>query len=68
MAIGIIGAMDVEVSLLREAMGSVDVKHLVGMKFAEGLLGDTPVVVVKSGVGKVDAAVCARRYSRIALA
>lgn len=60
MAIGIIGAMDVEVSLLREAMGSVDVKHLVGMEFAEGLLGDTSVVVVKSGVGKVDAAVCAQ--------
>ena len=30
------------------------------MEFAEGLLGDTPVVVVKSGVGKVDAAVCAQ--------
>ena len=53
MVIGIIGAMDVEVSLLREAMDSVDVRHIAGMEFASGTLDGSSVVVVKSGVGKV---------------
>ena len=60
MVIGIIGAMDVEVSLLREAMDSVDVRHIAGMEFASGTLDGSSVVVVKSGVGKVDAAICAQ--------
>lgn len=58
MKIGIIGAMDVEVALLREHMKTERVEQYAGMTFQEGTLGGTPVVVVKSGICKVNAALC----------
>lgn len=63
---GIIGAMDVEVSLLHQAMaerGSSPQPHvsaLAGMEFWEGVIGSVPCVVVRSGVGMVNAAACAQ--------
>ena len=60
MRIGIIGAMDVEVELLRERLLDQEVASALGMDFVEGRLGEKDVVVVKCGVGKVNAAVCAQ--------
>lgn len=56
--IGIIGAMEVEVESLKEKMEVSQVVRKAGMNFCEGVLCGQPVVVVRSGVGKVNAAVC----------
>lgn len=58
--LGIIGAMDEEVIRLKEKMDDVKVKTKASMEFYEGTLGDCPVVVVRSGIGKVNAAICAQ--------
>lgn len=61
--IGIIGAMQVEVDLLKqtmEAQGSVSVETVSGRNYLEGTIYGTPVVVVQCGVGMVNAALCAQ--------
>lgn len=61
--IGIIGAMQVEVDLLIQAMrsqGPVSMKSIASRDFYEGNLNGTPVVVVQCGVGMVNAALCAQ--------
>lgn len=59
MKIGIMGAMDIEVSHLVGELTNPVVQEHMGMTFNEGLLNGTPVVVVMCGDGKVNAAVCA---------
>lgn len=62
--IGIIGAMDVEISILRETMeknGTLKKTEVGNLVFNEGQINGVDVVVVKSGVGKVNAALCAQR-------
>ncbi len=56
--IGIIGAMDLEVATLQSKMTDVTVTGKAGMEFHEGILNSTPVVVVRCGIGKVNAALC----------
>lgn len=56
--IGIIGAMELEVSTLKEAMTVSSVTSCASMEFYEGTLNDTTVVIVRSGIGKVNAALC----------
>lgn len=56
--IGIIGAMEDEVAGLKARMEQVSKTVLARMEFNEGLLEGKPVVVVRSGIGKVNAAVC----------
>jgi adenosylhomocysteine nucleosidase len=58
--IGIIGAMTVEVAMLKKAMSSASVKSRAGLRFYEGELCGLPVIVVRCGVGKVNAAICAQ--------
>ena len=61
--IGIIGAMQVEVDLLKEAMekhAAVSVETVSGRDFYEGTIDGMPVVVVQCGVGMVNAALCAQ--------
>ena len=58
MMIGIIGAMEVEVEKLRDAMDITGKQNVAGMVFYCGRINDTEVVLVRSGVGKVNAAVC----------
>ena len=58
--IGIIGAMEEEVSLLKEAMEIEEITRIASMDFCQGVLGGKKVVIVKSGIGKVNAAVCAQ--------
>ena len=62
-SIGIIGAMDVEIELIREHMrevGAVKVTRIAGMEFNVGVIGATTVVLVQCGVGMVNAATCAQ--------
>ena len=56
--IGIIGAMELEVETLKVSMTAANTLTKAGMDFFEGTLNDTPVVVVRSGIGKVNAAMC----------
>ena len=58
MKLGIIGAMEQEVKTLWAAMEQPVVTTVAGMTFQEGILRGTPAVVVQSGVGKVNAALC----------
>ena len=58
MKLGIIGAMDVEVATLKEAMENLTVTNRAGMAFYDGILEGLPAVVVQCGVGKVNAAMC----------
>ena len=60
MKLGIIGAMDVEVAVLKEKMEGAAVSVKAGMEFCEGTLEGLPAVVVQCGVGKVNAALCAQ--------
>ena len=57
--IGIIGAMDVEVTSLKEAANIKKTTVIAEMEFNEGTLGDKNVVIVKCGMGKVNAGICA---------
>lgn len=56
--IGIIGAMEVEVNTLKQKMNKVKSVKKADMEFCEGQLCGKEVVVVRSGVCKVNAAVC----------
>ncbi|MDO5134803.1 MAG: 5'-methylthioadenosine/adenosylhomocysteine nucleosidase [Eubacteriales bacterium] len=56
--IGIIGAMEEEVSCLKELLEDLRITVKASMHFYEGTLKGKDVVVVRSGVGKVNAAVC----------
>ncbi len=55
---GIIGAMEVEVQELLAAMTEICSLTRASMEFHEGTIGGAEVVVVRSGVAKVNAAVC----------
>lgn len=56
--VGIIGAMEVEVSKLKEMLQDTEIKNKAGMTFVSGNLNGKPVVVVRSGIGKVNASIC----------
>ncbi len=56
--LGIIGAMDEEVAKLKEHMTDVEVTTKASMDFYKGNLNSKEVVVVRSGIGKVNAAIC----------
>ena len=58
--IGIIGAMDSEVDNLVARMEAVTHQTVAGRLFAAGQLAGQEVVVVKSGIGKVAAAITAQ--------
>lgn len=56
--IGIIGAMDEEVQQIVEVMEVKKVENKASMTFNMGTLAGRDVVIVRSGIGKVNAAVC----------
>ena len=58
-AIGIIGAMEVEVASLKSAMTNSSTQTIAGMEFCEGTMDGKAVVVVQCGMGKVNAGICA---------
>ena len=56
--IGIIGAMDIEVDILKSHMTSPVTETVSGVEFVRGLLFGHEAVVAKCGIGKVFAALC----------
>lgn len=58
--IGIIGAMEEEVAILKAFMDVESVTEKASMSFVKGRFCGKEVVVVRSGIGKVNAAVCAQ--------
>lgn len=61
--IGIIGAMDLELDALKAQLNLSKEVTKAGMTFCEGTLNDTPVVIVKCGIGKVNAGMCVQILS-----
>jgi adenosylhomocysteine nucleosidase len=63
--IGIIGAMEEELTMLRSAMEKPETETIGGFEFHAGTLEGKPVVLLRCGIGKVNAAVgCALRVNR----
>ena len=58
MKVGIIGAMEVEVETLKKSMTLKNTVKKASMEFFEGSIGNTEVVVVRSGICKVNAGIC----------
>lgn len=56
--IGIIGAMELEVENLKKQMEIRNIVKKASMEFCEGSLNGTEAVIVRSGVGKVNAGIC----------
>ena len=56
--IGIIGAMDVEIEQIKQKMDIATTKHTVGTDFYIGKMGGKSVILVRCGIGKVNAALC----------
>ena len=56
--LGIIGAMDVEVAKLKEKLENVEIITKAGMEFNKGTFEGKDVVIVRSGIGKVNAGIC----------
>lgn len=59
MKIGIIAAMEEELRVLSESIHTTRVVERHGFKFIEGTLSNKSVVIVQSGIGKVNATICA---------
>lgn len=58
--VGIIGAMDEEIASIQAAVEITCREVLAGMEFLTGTLGGKEVVLVKCGIGKVNAGICAQ--------
>lgn len=60
MTIGIIGAMEEEITNILEDMNVVTIKNALGLDFYLGSLNNSGhnIVLVRSGIGKVNAALC----------
>jgi adenosylhomocysteine nucleosidase len=54
--IGIIGAMEEEVKILRDAMTNKKVETIANSEFISGTLNGKEVILLRSGIGKVNAA------------
>lgn len=61
--LGIIGAMELEITTLKDTMKIDRIVEKAGMQFYEGQLADLPCVVVKCGIGKVNAGICVQILS-----
>ena len=57
---GIIGAMESEVRALCDELINKEIVEYAGLSFSTGFLKGKEVVIVKSGIGKVNAALCAQ--------
>ena len=56
--IGIIGAMEEEISNLKSHMQVEEVQTIAGMSFFKGAVKGIELVLVRSGIGKVNAGIC----------
>jgi adenosylhomocysteine nucleosidase len=58
--IGVIGAMDEEIAQLKPRMDVVQTKSIAGADYYIGKMYANSVVLVRCGIGKVNAAICAQ--------
>ena len=56
--LGIIGAMEEEVEILKSNMDIKETTEIAGMTFYRGTINQKEIVLVRSGVGKVNMAAC----------
>lgn len=56
--IGIIGAMEEEITIIRDKMSITETRQIGGITFYDGRLYGKNIVLVMSGIGKVNAAAC----------
>lgn len=56
--IGIIGAMEEEVILLKEKLKIRKIENIASMDFYEGIMEGKEIILVRCGIGKVNAAIC----------
>lgn len=56
--IGIIGAMEEEVLCLKNKMNISEVRSIASLEFYVGMLYSREVILVRAGIGKVNAALC----------
>lgn len=56
--IGVIGAMEEEITLIKDAMNDIITFEHAGLIFYTGTMKGKKLVVVRSGIGKVNAAMC----------
>jgi adenosylhomocysteine nucleosidase len=56
--IGIIGAMDEEIAFIKEIAEIISAKNILGLDFYITKFGGNSVIIVKCGIGKVNAAAC----------
>ena len=63
--IGIIGAMDEEVDILKKSANITNITKIAEMEFCEAELNNKNVVIVKCGMGKVNAGICAHTLINI---
>lgn len=57
MKIGIIGAMDEEIIILKEKLKNINTTVIAGCEFYQGQLNGKEVILTKSGIGKVAASI-----------
>lgn len=57
MIVGIIGAMECEISKIKEQINEINVSEIAMMKFYSGILYNVKIVVVCCGIGKVNSAI-----------
>lgn len=55
--VALIGAMDQEIELLKNSLHDAEARVVAGYPFYVGMLGGVEVVLLKSGIGKVNAAI-----------
>ena len=58
--LGIIGAMDVEVDMLKSMLSDTQTEKISTVDFVKGKLHAKEIVVARCGIGKVNAAICAQ--------
>jgi adenosylhomocysteine nucleosidase len=56
MRIAIIGAMEQEVEILRSKLENSEIETVAGSEFTKGMLAGHEIILLKSGIGKVNAA------------
>lgn len=58
--IGIIGAMDEEIENIKLDLDVISVKNIIGLDFFMGKMSGNNVILVRSGIGKVNASICSQ--------
>ncbi len=63
--IGIIGAMEEEIINIKKYLNNICSKNIMGLEFYKGTIDNIEIVLVRSGIGKVNAAICSQTLINI---